>query len=74
MDMIEKTRENRLRRVALRQGYILQRSRRRDIDALDYGKYWLVDFRSNVVIFGGPGVTGHPDADLDEIEAWLTSD
>ncbi len=70
----EKVRENKLRRMAARQGYMLQRSKRRDPDALDYGLYWLVDISTNFVVFGGPGVTGGPTADLDDIEEWLTTD
>jgi hypothetical protein len=39
----EKVRENRLRRMAERQGFALRKSRRRDPHALDYGTYYLVD-------------------------------
>ena len=38
-----KIRENRLRRMAERQGVKLQKSRRRDPHALDYGTYRLID-------------------------------
>ncbi len=38
-----KTYENRLRRAAERQGYMLVKSRRRDPRAIDYGKYVLVE-------------------------------
>ncbi len=38
-----KTYENRLRRAAERQGYMLVKSRRRDPYATDYGKYVLVE-------------------------------
>ena len=37
----EKVRENRIRRMAERQGLVLTRSRRRDPQAFDYGRYWL---------------------------------
>jgi hypothetical protein len=37
-----KVRENRLRRMAARQGYMLVKSRRRDPRAQDYGLYVLV--------------------------------
>jgi hypothetical protein len=40
--MVDKVRENRLRRVARRQGYILQKSPRRDPRAKDFGRYRLV--------------------------------
>ena len=39
----EKVRENRLRRMADRQGYVFIRSRRRDPRAIDYGLYFLVN-------------------------------
>ena len=38
----DKIRENRLRRMAERQGLRLVKSRRRDPLALDYGRYWLL--------------------------------
>lgn len=59
----EKVRENRLRRMAKRQGLVLKKSPRRDPQALDYGRYWLV---------GAPGdyaVDGF--ASLDELERYL---
>jgi hypothetical protein len=60
----EKVRENRLRRMAGRQGLQLLKSRRRDPRALDYGRYWLVD-ASGVEVATG---------DVDAIEAWLTGE
>jgi predicted transcriptional regulator len=44
--MSEKVRENRLRRMARRQGWVLEKSPRRDRRARDYGLYrLLVDHR-----------------------------
>jgi hypothetical protein len=60
----EKVRENRLRRMAGRQGLQLLKSRRRDPRALDYGRYWLVD-ASGVEVATG---------DVDAIESWLTGE
>jgi hypothetical protein len=62
----DKVRENQLRRKAARQGLTLTRSRRRDPDALGFGKYWLrtVDGRLT---------TSADGASLDEIERYLTS-
>lgn len=70
-DMSWKVRENRLRRMAERQGLQMQKSRRRDQRAVDWGTYRLIDPATNsVVSYAGwcdYGLT------LDEIEAQLTS-
>ena len=66
MEQGEKVRENRLRRMAERQGLSLTRSRRRDPLALDYGKYWLIHADGSRVTPLGGGT-------LDEIERYLTS-
>jgi hypothetical protein len=68
----EKVRENRLRRMAERQGLALKKSRRRDPRAIDYGMYMLVDLHSNNVVAGTEG-TGRPNLSLDEVEDWLTN-
>ena len=54
---MDKVRENRLRRMAERQGLQLVKSRRRDPRALDYGEYHLA---------------GKTCGNLDEVEALLT--
>lgn len=65
----DKVRENRLRRTAKRQGLRLEKSRRRDPRALDFGTYWLVDPWTNTLVYGGGvGVDG---PHLDDIEAYL---
>ncbi len=44
--MVDKVYENKLRRMALRRGYVLEKSRRRDKRATDFGMYrLLVDHR-----------------------------
>ena len=59
MDAKTKVRENRLRRMASRQGLRLEKSRQRDPMALDYGKYSLVNGRPGpIYVFIG-------QADLD---------
>lgn len=66
----EKVRENRLRRMAERQGLRLEKSRRRDPRALDYGGYMIVRAATNTVEAGG-----HPQPyslDLDAAERFLT--
>jgi len=64
VEQAEKVREIRLRRMAERQGLRLSRSRRRDVRALDYGKYWL--HRGDEAVTPAEGMT------LDEIEDYLT--
>lgn len=71
MDREEKVKENRLRRMAERQGLRLEKSRRRDPHALDYGGYMLVDPTNNGVVMGADAYAY--SADLDQVEEWLTS-
>ncbi|ANS29379.1 hypothetical protein R1CP_23555 [Rhodococcus opacus] len=42
-----RTRETRLRRAAVRQGLRMEKSRRRDTRATDYGTYHLVEAETN---------------------------
>jgi hypothetical protein len=65
--MTDKVRENRLRRMADRQGLALQKSRRRDPHAFDFGTYWLVDPYNNALVAGDEW-----GWELDDIEEWLT--
>ncbi len=68
----EKVRENRLRRMAVRQGLALEKSRRRDPRARDYGMYWLrwvdaVDPENTHDAW-----VGYPCGfDIDQVEAFL---
>lgn len=62
----ERTREQRLRRMAARQGLILAKSRRRDPRALDYGEYWLFDRDDKPI--------ASRLKSLDEVERALTED
>lgn len=68
----EKVRENRLRRMAARQGLTLQKSRARDNRSLTYGTYWLLDASTRGVVAGdtqqGYGLS------LDDVETALTQD
>jgi hypothetical protein len=70
MDAEEKVREARLRRMAERQGLYLQKSRRRDPLALDYGGYQLIDPGSSLLVFGELAGRGF-GASLDGIEDYL---
>jgi hypothetical protein len=64
VDTAEKVRENRLRRVAGRRGLRLEKSRRRDPQAMDYGLFWIVQATGKAVV-PSRGMT------LTEVEAWL---
>lgn len=59
----DRVRENRIRRIAERRGFIVQRSRRRDPQALDYGKYWLIEAEGMREVLSR--------VELDDVEAWL---
>jgi hypothetical protein len=52
----DKTRENRLRRMAQRQGFILVKSKARDPLALTYGRWMISDARTGEVIEGEKGM------------------
>jgi hypothetical protein len=67
----EKVRENRLRRMARRQGMALVKSRTRDPRALDFGGFMLVEPNTGIGVY--PPV-GKPLSDLAEIETFLTGD
>ena len=64
-----KVRENRLRRIAERRGFLIQKSKRRDPKAIDFGGYMLIDARTNSVVLGATSFAF--SADLDEIEDYL---
>lgn len=64
----DKTRENRVRRMAKRQGYQLVKSRRREQRSIDYGTFVIVDPSTNTLVLGG-----HVLHNLAEVEAWLSA-
>lgn len=74
MNQAERTREQRLRRMAERQGLALKKSPRRDPYALDFGTYILVDPDTNALVLGGPSGGFAHAPDLDDIEAYLKGD
>jgi len=63
----EKVFENRLRRMAARQGFALRKSQRRDPLAIGFGRFWIVAPSDDRIVAGGE--TGFS---LDQAEAWLT--
>jgi hypothetical protein len=69
MNVEAKVEENRLRRMAKRQGLTLRKSRRRDFRALEYGTFDLVDMNGRLVL--GNKRTGY-GCSLAAIEDFLT--
>jgi hypothetical protein len=69
----EKVRENRLRRMANRQGLGLSKSRTRDFRAIDFDRWMIFDIITNTIV-AGTGGTGRPNMTLDEVERYLTED
>jgi len=72
-EMAEKVRENRLRRAAERQGLRLEKSRRRDPNALDYGTYQLIHTYTRAVVHdAGRDHQQGFGLSLDDVEEFLT--
>ena len=65
--MKEKTRENRLRRLAKRQNLYLKKSRVKHTNVDDWGGYMIVDLNGNFVVAGE-----RFNLTLDEVEKFLT--
>jgi len=70
----DKVRENRLRRMADRQGLRLLRSRARDPRDITYGGYQLVDLQVGGCVLGWGNADRGYAATLNEVEEFLTSD
>jgi hypothetical protein len=72
MDMKFKTHENRIRRMADRAGYRLQKSRSRDERAMDFGLYALFEQQNNIPV--NPPLLNRWTCSwkLDEVEEFLT--
>lgn len=68
MDNEEKTRENWARRKLSRMGYALEKSRRKDPDAYDFGLYRIT--QDNKVIWGTSGGMDY-ELSLDDVYAWI---
>lgn len=69
--MEDKIRENRLRRMAERQGLALRKSRRRDPNALAYGLFMVIEPKANVIVAGSSEIGF--SLDLDGVEDWLST-
>lgn len=64
--MLEKSRENKLRRQLYDQGYLLRKSRRQNGLYYDEGGYMIVDAAINGVVRGS-----RCELDLDDVEAFV---
>jgi hypothetical protein len=67
---VDKVRENRLRRMAARQGFILQKSARRDPRARDYARFRLIADSREAYEPGFDG--GEFTLSVSEVEQFLT--
>lgn len=66
----QKAHENLLRRKAERQGLRLEKTRRKDPDATDYGKWRIIDLTTGEAATIA-GRQGKYDLTLEQVEAWL---
>lgn len=71
MSDARRTREQRLRRAAARQGFRLERSRQRDPRGLAYDTYRLVAAHDGESLVAGDPRSGGYGLTLDEVEAFL---
>lgn len=71
MDQDRKVHENRLRRMAGRQGLALRKSTRKDPLALGYGRYYIARPPDLEAVAGMRA--GIPDMTLADAETWLSS-
>lgn len=69
--MSDQVREARLRRIAKRQGFLLQKSHRRDSRAVDYGLYRLVASDTRELVLGSSRTCPF-QMNLDLVEQFLT--
>ncbi len=69
--MPDKAYENRMRRMAARQGLRLQKCRRRDPWAVGYGTYRIVNERTEKVVYGSADAYG---LSLHDVERRLKAD
>jgi hypothetical protein len=72
METEDKVRENRLRRMADRQGLRLVKSRTRDPRGVDYGLYALLDHQTGGAVNPALADRWVCSWDLDAVEAYLT--
>jgi len=69
--MVDKIRENRVRRQVGRRGYQLQKRRRMDPRAWDYGTYQIVDVATTTIVWADFNVGQGYGLSIEDVEAWL---
>ena len=68
----DKVRENRIRRMAQRQGFQVEKSHRRDPRAWDFGTYQVVDPYTNTIVASADPIGRGYGLTLDALEEWLS--
>jgi hypothetical protein len=71
--MADRAHEDRLRRAAERHGLKLEKTRRRDPRAVDYGRFRLIDRASGEPVFPSHDLTAYP-LSLQDVEQALTGE
>jgi hypothetical protein len=71
MNLTTKVRVNRLRRVADRRGYRLEKSRSRDPAAIDFDRFALIDLRTGKRVNAKLARRWVHSMTLEEVEAYL---
>ena len=69
--MVDKVHENKLRRMVKRRGYRLEKRKRKDPAAWDYGTYQIVDQRSGAVVYCDFTMGQGYGLSLEDVERWL---
>ena len=71
---VDKTYENRVRRQVGRRGYRLEKSRRKDPKAWDYGTYQIVDVATSAIVGAYFDVGQGYGLSIEDVEEWLEGD
>ena len=71
-DREEKTREARVRRMVARNGYMLRKSRCRNVDSVEYGLYMVIDPATGGTVNPSIAQRWNHSWTLDDVEAWFS--
>lgn len=70
-EQAEKTREARVRRMVARNGYMLRKSRSRNVDSVEYGLYMVIDPETGGTVNPSIAQRWNHSWTLDDVEAWF---